>query len=159
MARQPLHYAVWPREVPHTLRLPQTATIERIGVHEGRITIDSFNGRITADIQRGPIDGRNLAGTMRLTAEIGSVTLTNTRLSKDGLLRLRTFNGDVRLTLAERPADARILALALNGQIKSDIPLTRRDSWGPRWGETTLGKGEPVISIDVVTGTIEIKLQ
>ena len=32
-----------------------------------------------------------------------------------------------------------------------------KDTWGPRWGEATLGKGEPVISIDVITGTIEIK--
>ena len=58
---------------------------------------------------------------------------------------------------AERPTDARILALALNGPIASDIPLKTRDTWGPRWGEATLGKGEPVISIDVVTGSIEIK--
>ena len=78
-------------------------------------------------------------------------------MSPDGLLRLRAFNGDVRLTLAERPADARILALALNGDIRSDIPLTMKDTWGPRWGEATLGKGEPVISLDVVTGTIEIR--
>jgi DUF4097 and DUF4098 domain-containing protein YvlB len=85
------------------------------------------------------------------------VTVTGARLPPNGLLRLRSFNGDVRLTMAERPTDARILALALNGQIKSDIPLTTRDTWGPRWGETTLGKGEPVISIDVVTGMIEIK--
>ena len=57
---------------------------------------------------------------------------------------------------AARPTDARILALALNGQITSSIPLTMRDTWGPRWGETTLGKGEPVISLDVVTGSIAI---
>jgi DUF4097 and DUF4098 domain-containing protein YvlB len=73
------------------------------------------------------------------------------------LLRLRTFNGDVRLTLAKPPTDARILALALNGSIESDIPLQRKDSWGPRWGEATLGTGEPVISIDVVTGRIVIR--
>jgi hypothetical protein len=70
---------------------------------------------------------------------------------------LRAFNGDVRLTLAERPADARIMALALNGSITSQIPLVMKDTWGPRWGETTLGKGEPVISLDVITGTIEIR--
>jgi len=85
------------------------------------------------------------------------VTLNNTRLSEDGLLRLRAFNGDVKLTLAERPTDARIMALAMNGQVRSDIPLTRRNTWGPRWGETTLGKGAPVISLDVVTGVVELK--
>ncbi|HUQ89464.1 MAG TPA: hypothetical protein VM096_18015 [Vicinamibacterales bacterium] len=140
-----------------TVRVPRGAVIDRVQVLEGRIAIQTFSGAVTADIRRGPIDGKSLSGTVRLECGIGSVTLTDTRLSADGLLRLRSFNGDVRLTLAERPADARIMALALNGHVKSDIPLTLRDTWGPRWGETTLGKGEPVISLDVVTGLIEIK--
>ena len=139
------------------VRLPRAAVIERVQVLEGRISVQRFTGAITADIRRGSIEGRDLSGTLRLESGIGSVVLTGARLSTDGLLRLRAFNGDVRLTLAERPPDARIMALALNGQIKSDIPLTMKDTWGPRWGETTLGKGEPVISLDVVTGTIEIK--
>jgi DUF4097 and DUF4098 domain-containing protein YvlB len=140
-----------------TVRVPRTASLDRVQVVEGRIAIDGVSGRISADIRRGPIEGRNISGTVRLEAGIGSITLTGARLSADGLLRLRSFNGDVRLTLAERPVDARIMALALNGTITSDIPLTRRDSWGPRWAETTLGKGEPVISLDVVTGMIAIK--
>ncbi len=140
-----------------TVRLPRSAAIDHVQVLEGRIALEGLNGRISADIRRGPIDGKDLSGTVRLEAGIGAVTLTGARLSENGLLRLRAFNGDVRLSLAQRPIDARILALALNGPIKSDIPLTTRDTWGPRWGEATLGKGEPVISIDVVTGTIAIK--
>ena len=140
-----------------TVRVPRAALIDRVQVLEGRIAIEGFSGTLTADIRRGPIDGRNVSGTLRLEAGIGSVTVSEARLSENGLLRLRSFNGDVRLSLAARPADARIMALALNGHVKSDIPLTRRDTWGPRWGEATLGKGEPVISLDVVTGTVEIK--
>jgi DUF4097 and DUF4098 domain-containing protein YvlB len=140
-----------------TMRVPRTATIERVHVLEGRILIDGFDGRINGNIRRGPIDAKDISGTVRLSTEIGPVTLTNARLSENGVLRLRTFNGNVTLTLAQRPVDARIMALALNGSIKSDIPLVLRDSWGPRWGEATLGKGEPVISIDVVTGAVEIK--
>jgi hypothetical protein len=140
-----------------TVRLPRAAIVDRVQVLEGRIAIDGFSGTLTADIRRGPIDGKSVSGTIRLEAGIGSVTITDARLSADGLLRLRSFNGDVRLALAARPADARIMALALNGQVKSDIPLTRRDTWGPRWAEATLGKGEPVISLDVVTGMVEIK--
>jgi DUF4097 and DUF4098 domain-containing protein YvlB len=141
-----------------TVRLPRAAVIDRVQVLEGRISVARFAGTLTADLRRGPIDGKDLSGTLRLETGIGSVVLTGTTLANDGLLRLRAFNGDVRLTLAERPAHARILALALNGQIKSDIPLTMKDTWGPRWGETTIGTGEPVISLDVVTGTIEIKV-
>jgi DUF4097 and DUF4098 domain-containing protein YvlB len=140
-----------------TVRVPRGAAIDRVQVLEGRITIEGLSGRVTADIRRGPIDGKNLSGTLRLETGIGSVTLTDTRLSENGLVRLRSFNGDVRLSLAERPVDARIMALALNGHVKSDIPLKTRNTWGPRWGETTLGKGEPVISLDVVTGMVEIK--
>ncbi len=140
-----------------TVRVPRTAVIDRVQVLEGRITLSRFAGTLTADIRRGSIEGKDLSGTLRLESGIGSVVLTGTRLSPNGLLRLRAFNGDVRLTLAERPADARILALALNGHITSQIPLTMKDTWGPRWGEATLGKGEPVISIDVITGTIDIK--
>ena len=139
------------------VRVPRDALIDRVQVLEGRIAVEGFNGTLTGDIRRGPIDGRNVSGTLRLEAGIGSVTITGARLSEKGLLRLRSFNGDVRLSLAARPADARIMALALNGQVNSDIPLTRRETWGPRWAEATLGKGEPVISLDVVTGLIEIR--
>jgi len=139
------------------VRVPRAATIERLSVVEGRISIEGFSGSINGTIRRGPIDAKDISGTIRLETQIGPVTLTNAKLSANGLLRLRTFNGDVKLTLGERPADARIMALTLNGSIKSDIPLSLRESWGPRWGEATLGKGEPVISIDVVTGQIEIK--
>lgn len=140
-----------------TVRVPRAALIDKVKVVEGRIVVEDFSGTLTADIRRGPIDGKDLAGKLRLEAGIGSVTLVNTRLSPDGLLRLRTFNGDVKLALTQRPADARIMALALNGQVLSDIPLTHRNTWGPRWAEATLGTGTPVISLDVVTGMIEIK--
>jgi hypothetical protein len=140
-----------------TLRLPRATVVERVRVLEGRIVITSFSGTIDADIRRGPIEGRQVSGTLRLETGIGSVSLANAKLAPDGLLRLRAFNGDVRLSLSERPPDARIMALALNGTIASEIPLTMRDTWGPRWGETTLGKGEPVVSIDVVTGKVDIR--
>lgn len=141
------------------VRVPHAAAIDRVQVTEGRISINRFAGAVTADIRRGPIEGRDVSGTVRLECGIGSVVLTGARLSATGLLRLRAFNGDVRLTLAEPPADARILALALNGTITSEIPLTMKDTWGPRWGETTIGKGEPVISLDVVTGTVELRVR
>ena len=140
------------------VRVPHAANIAHVRVMEGRISINRFAGTVNADIRRGPIEGRDVSGTLRLECGIGSVVVTGARLSATGLLRLRAFNGDVRLTLAERPTDARIMALALNGTIKSEIPLTMKNTWGPRWGETTIGKGEPVISLDVVSGAVEIRV-
>ncbi len=139
------------------LRVPRAALIEHVRVLEGRLTITGLNGSITADVRRGPINASGLSGRVRLETGIGSITVAAAPLDPAGVLRLRTFNGDVRLGLGQRPAHARILALALNGSIASTIPLAMKDTWGPRWGEATLGDGEPVISIDVVTGTIEIR--
>ena len=141
-----------------TLRVPHGATFRSVRVMEGRLVVSALHGDITADVRRGPIEAVDIQGVVRFETGIGDVIADRARLSPDGLLRLRAFNGDVRLTLAEAPADARVMALALNGTIASEIPLRTRDTWGPRWGEATLGKGEPVISLDVITGKIEIKV-
>ena len=139
------------------LRVPAAAIVERVRVMEGKLAVEQFRGALSAEVRRGPIDAVNVSGTLRLETGIGSVTLRNARLVPGGLLRLRAFNGDVRLQMPGAPANARVMALALNGTIQSDIPMTTRDTWGPRWSEATLGKGEPVISIDVVTGKVEIR--
>lgn len=139
------------------VRVPRAALIENVRIMEGRLAINGFGGSVTADVRRGPIAAADITGRIRLETGIGPVTVSGARLAPDGVLRLRTFNGDVQLRLGERPADARIMALALNGEITSTIPLTMKDTWGPRWGEATFGAGQPVLSIDVVTGTIDIR--
>ncbi len=139
------------------VRVPRSALIDMVQVMEGRIAVTGLRGSITADLQRGPIEASDVSGRIQLETSIGPITVNVARLVAGGVLRLRTFNGDIRLRLAERPADARIMALALNGNIVSTLPLTMKDTWGPRWGEATFGAGEPVISLDVITGTIEIR--
>lgn len=140
-----------------TLRLPRQTRLASVRLLEGKLVIDGLAGAIDADVRRGAIEARNISGTVRLETGIGDVTLRAARLTPGGLLRLRAFNGNVTLALAEQPPHARVLALALNGTIASTIPLKTKDAWGPRWGEATLGDGEPVISIDVITGRIVIE--
>jgi DUF4097 and DUF4098 domain-containing protein YvlB len=141
-----------------TLRVPRHAVLQSVRVMEGRLALTSFAGTIGAAVMRGPISANDVEGTLRLETSIGHIDATRVRARSGGLIRLRTFNGDVRLSLAERPRNARVLALALNGTIESDVPLTMKETWGPRWGETTLGSGDPVISLDVVTGRIAIRV-
>ena len=98
----------------------------------------------------------DIGGIVRLETTIGSVDVTRAALEANGLLRLRAFNGDVRLALTAPLSDARVMALALNGTVTSAVPLTLKDGWGPRWGEATVGRPDRVVSIDVVTGAIRI---
>jgi hypothetical protein len=142
-----------------TIRLdvPRGAVIERLLVAEGRLEIADLTGAVTADVRRGPIAATRVSGVLRLETGIGDVTVEQARLVPEGLIRLRTFNGDIRLAFAEAPADARVMALALNGTVTSQIPLHTKTAWGPRWAETTIGRGEPVVSLDVVSGAIRIE--
>ena len=46
-----------------TVRVPRAALIDRVQVLEGKISVQNFSGQLSADIRRGPIDGRDLSGT------------------------------------------------------------------------------------------------
>jgi hypothetical protein len=110
-----------------------------------------------ADLGRFPVEIGDAARRRVRVRQAGSDPRLKATVHLEVPRRARTFNGDLRLAFAARPTDARIMALALNGTVRSDIPLTLRTGWGPRWGETTLGRGEPVVSLDVVTGDIRIE--
>ena len=144
-------------ETAMTIEVPADARIAAVRLGEGRLRIADFAGTLTADVRRGPIEADRVGGVLRLETGIGAIDLRQARLDPAGLIRARTFNGDLRLAFAVVPADARIMALALNGTVHSEIPLALKTAWGPRWGETTLGRGEPVVSLDVVTGDIRIE--
>lgn len=140
------------------LRVPAAARIAAIDLFEGGVELSGLSGGCAVRVERGDITARGLSGAVRLETAIGAIRLENATLSRDGMLRLRTFNGDVDVALAAAPENARILALSMGGAITSDIPLTRRERWGPRWAEATIGDGQPVLSVDVVNGDIAIRV-
>ena len=135
---------------------PAGAIFDAVRVFEGRVRVSALTAGCDVDLRRGPIEATAVAGRIRLESGIGSVDVRDATLTPAGMLRLRVFNGAIRVHFASPPASARILAVTFNGALSSDIPLTMRDSFGPRFGEATLGTGEPVLSMDVVTGDIAI---
>lgn len=136
---------------------PAAARLDALTIAEGRLELRGLHGEVRATVARGGIGADDVSGVLRLETTIGPVEVTRARLAAGGLLRLRAFNGNVRLAFAVPPADTRLLALALNGTIASAVPLTMKDGWGPRWGEATIGQPDRVVSIDVVTGAIRIE--
>jgi hypothetical protein len=135
---------------------PATAVFRTIRVFEGHVKLTNLRASCNVDLRRGAVDATRLAGRIRLEAGIGSVDVNDSDLTPGGMMRLRVFNGPLRVRFERPPANARILAVTFNGQLTSDIPLTMKDKFGPRFGETTLGTGDPVMSLDVVKGDIAI---
>jgi len=140
------------------IRAPANANFQSIRLFEGHLRISGLTAACDADVRRGSIEATAVAGRVRLEIGLGGVDVKDAALAPGGMLRIRVFNGPLRVRLARAPQNARILAVTLNGQIKSDIPLTMKDQFGPRFGETTLGSGEPVMSLDVVKGDIAISV-
>jgi hypothetical protein len=139
-----------------TIRSPAEVELNPVRVFEGRVTLTNLRGGCDVELKRGPIEASGVAGRIRLESGLGSLDVRDSELTAGGMMRLRLFNGPIRVRFRRPPANARILALTFNGTITSDIPLTKKDRFGPRFGETTIGSGEPVLSIDVVYGDIRI---
>ncbi len=139
-----------------TVSAPPDIALDAVTIAEGRLELRGIHGAVRATVARGAIVADDVSGVLRLETTIGPIDVTGARLGAEGLIRLRTFNGDVHLALAAPLADARVMALVLNGTIASTVPLTMKDGWGPRWGEATIGRPDRILSIDVVTGTIRI---
>jgi hypothetical protein len=135
---------------------PAEAVLDAVRVFEGRVRLTNLRGACDVDLRRGAIEAAGLAGRVRLESGIGSVSVRQAELTPGGMMRLRVFNGPLRVRFARPPASGRILAVTFNGSITSDIPLTMKDKFGPRFGETTIGNGDPVMSVDVVKGDITI---
>jgi len=138
-----------------TIKAPWRTNFDPIRVTRGRITLTGLRGIVSAKTEEGDLVASEMAGAMRLETTLGDL-IVSARTTAAGLIRLRAFHGDVKLRLDPLPSDVRILATTFNGKISSDIPLRMKDGFGVRFAETTLGQGEPVISIDVVTGDVVI---
>jgi hypothetical protein len=139
-----------------TIAAPADAVFERVRVFEGRVRVQHLRRACDVELQRGAIEGVGLAGRVRLDAGLGSVDVREAELTPGGMMRLRVFNGPLRVRFERPPANGRILALTFNGAISSDLPLTMKDRFGPRFGESTIGTGDPVLSMDVVKGDISV---
>jgi hypothetical protein len=72
-------------------------------------------------------------------------------------MRCRTFAGDIDVGLAARPADARVLALTLNGEVESSLPLERA-GFGAGLREAVIGAGRTLLSLDSVRGNIRLRV-
>jgi hypothetical protein len=135
---------------------PVAAVFPWVRVFEGHVRLENVHSAADVDIRRGVIDATRMAGRVRLESGIGGIDVRDSELTQDGMMRLRVFNGPLHVRFGHRPPNARILAVTLNGGITSDIPLTMKDRFGPRFGETTIGSGDPVLSMDVVKGDITV---
>jgi hypothetical protein len=79
---------------------PATAVFQAVRVFEGRVTVTNLKTAVDVDLRRGPIDATALAGRVRLETGIGSIDVKDSALTPGGMMRLRVFNGPLRVRFA-----------------------------------------------------------
>lgn len=139
-----------------TVRLPFAATIRRFSVSDGTATLAHLTGTVLGKVERGSLTARGVSGVLRLETDRGPLLVREAELTPGGLIRLRTFDGDIALDLVRRPSDARVLVLTMTGRIDSALPLEERSGFGRRFREGVFGLGEPLVSLDTVRGNVSL---
>jgi hypothetical protein len=96
------------------------------------------------------------AGTARAETVNGGITARLGRADWDGTLALKTVNGGIDLTLPEG-LNADVKAKTVNGDIRTDFPITVQGSIGRHRLEGTIGSGGRLLELETVNGGIELK--
>ena len=123
---------------------------------EGRVTLTNLSSACDADLRRGPIWRPGSPGA---SASRRGSAARRARLDAHpgGMMRLRVFNGPVRVRFARTPATAAFSHSRSTADHVGDS-ADQKDKFGPRFGETTLGDGDPVMSLDIVKGDVTISV-
>src|SRR5262249_51435710 len=106
-----------------SIAAPADAVLQAVRVFEGAVRLTNLRSACDVDVRRGAIEAQRLAGRIRLESGLGGIDVRDSDLTPGGQMRLRVFNGPLRVRFARQPLNARILAVTLNGAISSEIPL------------------------------------
>ncbi len=145
-----------PANVDYTLTVPRNASLHKIDLINGDLTIDGTTNEIHANSVNGQVNARGLMGHLDLSTVNGKVSASFTQVGGNAV-RLHSVNGPLEIVL---PSDvqAEVEASTLNGQISNEYGLPINH--GRFIGHDLRGKlsgGGTVISLKNVNGSITIR--
>lgn len=114
---------------------------------------------IAADAEAWTVNGGvdlEATGTARAETVNGGITAHLGRADWDGTLALKTVNGGIDLLLPEG-LSADVKAKTVNGDIRTDFPITVQGSIGRHRLEGTIGSGGRLLELETVNGGIELR--
>jgi DUF4097 and DUF4098 domain-containing protein YvlB len=144
-----------PASVHYTLRVPQNAQLDRIGLVNGALTVQKVTGEVDASLVNGKAQISDLSGEANISSVNGRIEASYTSLNNVREIKLKSVNGSVELGLPGSP-NADVKASTVNGSIKSDFPLTVQGSFVGHNLTGTLGSGGTRIDLSNVNGSIHI---
>ena len=144
-----------PGSVHYTLHVPQNATLEKIDLVNGSLTVQKITGSIDANLVNGKVHASDLTGEADLATVNGVIEADYASLNGVRAIKLKSVNGTLELTLPQSP-NADVTASSMNGSISTDFPLSVKGHFIGKSISGTLGSGGVKIDLDNVNGSIHI---
>lgn len=143
--------------VPYRVLLSRVETVNgavRVRGVEGAGELRAVNGNVDLLDSAGRFRARTTNGNLRL--ELRQLTPTWVEAAQDTRpLSATTVNGSVFLVLPA-DADADLEVSSLNGDFRSELPVTTRSLLGPLSFRARLGQGGTLLRLRTVNGAIRI---
>lgn len=143
--------------VEYTLTVPKGATLDKVDLVNGDLTVSGLGGEVNAELVNGEAKLTGLAGNVSVEAVNGEVTVELEKLDSRQRVKLETVNGAIELRLGPGVA-ADVEAETVNGHLSNDFGLTvtKHEFAGANMtGSIRTGGG--VVRLETVNGAIKVR--
>jgi hypothetical protein len=141
--------------VQYRIRVPQDCLVSRITSVNGRLHISGVRNARELRSVNGNVDILDSSGQIKAHTTNGNIHVELRRFDDSHSLSVETVNGSVLVGL---PADSggALDILTMNGDFRSEFPVTLEGSFSPRGFHGTLGRGGSPVRVRSVNGGIRV---
>jgi hypothetical protein len=141
--------------VDFRVRVPYRVLLGHVESVNGTVRVRGVEGAGELRAVNGNLELLDSAGRFSARTTNGSVRLELRQLLGGGPMRVETVNGSVVLALP-RDADAELEALSVNGDFRSELPVTLTTVNNLREFRGRLGRGGSLVQVRTVNGGIRV---
>jgi Toastrack DUF4097 len=141
--------------VAYHIQVPRRVLLRQVETVNGTVRASGVDAIGTLQSVNGDVEVLDSSGGLSARTTNGNVRMELLRLNPAGPLTLDTVNGSIALSL---PADAGVAlhVHSLNGDFRSELPLSRTGAYNPREFRGSLGDGRVAVTLETVNGKIRL---
>jgi DUF4097 and DUF4098 domain-containing protein YvlB len=141
--------------VEDRIHVPRDAQVRRVATVNGALHANGLNNAGELHTVNGNVELFESAGQVTAHTTNGNLRLELNRFDKQNALSAETVNGSVMIAIPSG-AGAVLDVTTLNGDFRSDLPLTLQGALSPREIHGTLGQGGGPLRVRTVNGGIRV---
>ena len=142
-------------EVYFTIKLPKGIKVSANTVN-GDVDVDGAGTQTHASSVNGEVRVTTLAGPVSASSVNGSVDVDMATIVGTEAMDFKSINGNVVLRVPDA-FDAELTMSTVNGNVRSDFPLTLEGRIDPRRIRGVIGSGGRKLRVSTVNGNLEIR--